>query len=96
MFDTKRLRQVSSLDKECTKEASLIKAMEEFGELSAAFLNSNEYPNKSKSSLPNVLEEGVDTIMCLFDLLYKSGYSDENISNILEVKLNKWENKLLN
>jgi hypothetical protein len=76
-------------------EQALLKLVEEVGELSAAFLNETGAPNKSASSEPNVLEEGVDVLMCTFDVLFKRGYTFDQIGEMIAQKNIKWNKKIM-
>ena len=71
-----------------------IKIQEEVGELSSAILNKLNVPNKSSSSQGNVLEEGVDVIMCVLDVLFTFGHTESDIQKMITTKNAKWEEKL--
>lgn len=74
--------------------AALIKLGEEYGELCSAHLNEADLANKSASSSPNTDEEAVDIILCAVDYLAKKGRTVEEINEIINVKSNKWFNKI--
>lgn len=76
-------------------EAHLIKLTEEVGELASAHLCLNNVPNKSASSKPNVLEEGVDAVICALSYLIRSGFSVEEIQHWIEIKGAKRMKKIL-
>jgi len=76
--------------------ASLMKLMEEVGELSAAHLNKLNLANKSASSSPNVLEEAVDVLICAVDYLFKEGADVYTINNMIAQKTQKWITKIEN
>lgn len=75
--------------------AALLKIGEEQGELFSAHLNKLDLANKSASSEPNTLEEGVDLLMCDVDYLFKEGYTIEQINEEIQKKCIKWESKII-
>lgn len=97
MSSSLELDKVHSLSQQyvATHFERLIKAQEELGELSAAVLNKHQSVNRSFSSENNVLEEGVDTLLCILDLVFTYGYSTDNIQEMIDLKSKKWEQKLL-
>lgn len=73
-----------------------LKAQEELGELAAEILAYNECQNKSasaKGSPEAILEESVDTIICVVDILAKMKFSTCAINVMIEKKAAKWAAK---
>ena len=93
-LDMTKLEAISKKDVYSSPEQAFAKITEEMGEFAAAFLVHTNSPNKSKTAEDNPLEEGVDTAMCIFDVLYKLGYTTEQINETLQTKLDKWDSKL--
>jgi len=72
---------------------------EEVGELNAAFLAMKKIKNMSNSSISHnpelhFLEEASDALICIFDVVYKAGFVDDDIQNMIAKKTKKWEAKL--
>jgi hypothetical protein len=74
--------------------AALLKTGEELGELNAAHINKLNLANKSASSSPNTLEEAVDVVLCALDYAFKDGATIEQINQMIEKKVLKWELKI--
>lgn len=72
----------------------LIKAYEEMGELSSAYLKLINSPNASVRAETNICEEGVDTILCITDLLFSMGVEIADIQAMMIKKNEKWARKL--
>lgn len=71
----------------------ILKMVEELGELAGAQLCKDNSFNKSKSSHPDTLEEGVDALICDLDVLFGSEYSLEQIQEMIDKKVEKWAKK---
>ena len=72
------------------------KLSEESGELASAILLKDGYKmNKHNYSeieiTDNILEEGVDTLIVVFDLLIKSGFSIDEIKDKFDEKIVTWK-----
>ena len=83
-----------SLSDELDTTAALLKIGEELGELNAAHINKLNLANKSASSSPNTLEEAVDVVLCALDYAFKDGSTIEQINQMIEKKVLKWELKI--
>ena len=93
MIDIDQVQTLSAKDN-VPRAYSALKLMEEAGELAAAFLATHNTKNKSASADSNVLEEGVDVIMCALDVLFKHGYTQHSIQEMLNQKCDKWDRKM--
>jgi len=74
----------------------IAKLSEEAGELSSAVLLQDGYKvnkyNKSDAQInANILEEGVDVLLVVYDLLFKAGFSIDDVKDELSVKLDVWD-----
>ena len=70
-----------------------LKLNEEVGELSAEILKLVKYKHTTDSSeriREHLLEEAMDTIIMVFDILVKQGYTKEEMIKMGEKKINKW------
>lgn len=94
-LDLKELENTSWLSRDgASLEFRTLKVGEESGELAAAVLNHLDSPNKSKSSQDNVLEEGCDTLITVFDVLFRTGHHIGEIQTMMNRKIGKWQSKL--
>lgn len=91
--DAEKIRELSGLE-DISVEQKLLKACEELGELSAAVLASTNSLNASASAEDNVLEEGVDALICVLDVLFASGYEIDEINREIARKNTKWSKKI--
>jgi NTP pyrophosphatase (non-canonical NTP hydrolase) len=74
-----------------------IKLAEETGEVAKEVLALGQAANKSKSAegtMSALAEECIDTIIVAKSLIISSGLSEEELKEIADRKLNKWESKL--
>lgn len=78
--------------------ATYAKVGEEVGELAKEMLSYlNEPTNHHRySSKKNILEECVDSILTLYSLALKTGANQEDIEEMMELKLSKWSTILSN
>ena len=93
-------------DDSCTPIANkMLKLMEETGELSSVWLAYIDSNNKSKSAtkqLENgkdvIMEEALDVLLVILDLIgnlkHELCLTDEQIAEIFNKKVDKWDNKL--
>lgn len=83
-------------EKEQKNEQQLVlKLMEEVGETAQALLSSQKSPGSEYKMLTteDVKEEIADTLLVTFALLHKLGTSKEQLQDLLETKLAKWQAK---
>ncbi|EOH97962.1 MazG nucleotide pyrophosphohydrolase domain-containing protein [Enterococcus pallens] len=83
-------------EKEQKNEQQLVlKLMEEVGETAQALLSSQKAPGSEYKMLTteDVKEEIADTLLVAFALLHKLGTSNEQLQDLLETKLAKWQAK---
>lgn len=78
-----------------------MKLVEEVGEWSASYLESigfkvSKTPKTEQQLYEHLLEEGADTLIMVYDVLLKMGYSPEQIQAKMDEKLNDWEKILIN
>ncbi|MED5100918.1 MULTISPECIES: MazG-like family protein [Niallia] len=90
-----RLRRLSNLEPK-TLEQMALKLSEEAGEVSQAVLS---YLNASGSDYKqlnkeDIKEECVDTLLVALSLFYKLSNREEELYDLLDKKMNKWENKI--
>jgi hypothetical protein len=76
-----------------------MKLIEEIGEWSAAYLEKIEFKVAKTPKTPeelddHVLEEGADSLIMVYDNLFKQGYTEEQITAKMSEKLNDWEKVL--
>ncbi|MBO0477105.1 MazG-like family protein [Vagococcus sp. DIV0080] len=78
-----------------SREQLIIKLMEEVGEVSQAHLSTVKASGSQYKELTDedFQEELVDTILVTLTLLKKTGISNEELTNLLTKKINKWESK---
>ncbi|MFP3719895.1 MazG-like family protein [Niallia circulans] len=79
-----------------TLEQMALKLSEEAGEVSQAVLS---YLNASGSDYKqlnkeDIKEECVDTLLVALSLFYKLSNREEELCDLLDKKMNKWENKI--
>jgi hypothetical protein len=77
-----------------------MKLTEELGEWSAAYLEQDGFKIQKVPKTPeelndHVLEEGIDTLIMVYDILFKQGFTEEEIEEKLHSKLDAWENILI-
>lgn len=77
-----------------------MKLVEEVGEWSASYLESigfkaSKTPKTRQELEDHLLEEGADTLIMVYDLLFKMGYSPEQIEAKMDEKLNAWDKILV-
>lgn len=74
-----------------------LKLTEEVGELAEAILHNGDSPGSAYKDLGpgKVLEEGADVLLVTMTLLFKAGYSQEEIAAELDRKVGKWTEKSL-
>ncbi|MEZ7794690.1 MazG-like family protein [Niallia circulans] len=90
-----RVRKLSNLEPK-TLEQMALKLSEEAGEVSQAVLS---YSNASGSDYKqlnkeDIKEECVDTLLVALSLFYKLSNQEEELYDLLDRKMNKWENKI--
>jgi NTP pyrophosphatase (non-canonical NTP hydrolase) len=95
----KLLKLITKTNKieQATSERLTLKATEELGELAEAIHWSNGYKktNKSQQEITNaILEEGVDTIICILAVMDKEGVDFKNFDKEFIKKITRWEKKL--
>lgn len=76
------------------------KLMEEIGEFSSAYLKIDGFKVDKENLSPtelrnNFLEEGIDSLIMVIDILNKEGFSYDEIAKMFSLKLNAWENVLV-
>ena len=78
-----------------SREQLIIKLMEEVGEVSQAHLSMVKASGSQYKELTDedFQEELVDTILVTLTLLKKTGITNEELTNLLTKKINKWESK---
>jgi NTP pyrophosphatase (non-canonical NTP hydrolase) len=87
-----RIRELTRLDGKSETQRAL-KLAEEVGEVSAAVLSETNAPGCEYKTLDHsdVLEECVDVLIVAFSMLDQYHFSDEEIQETFEAKLDKWE-----
>ena len=96
----KTIKELHTQERKSILELGL-KLSEELGELSEAILTTENTPGCGyKSQTKNItkgriLEECVDIIIVTLCIVFKSGFSFIDISNMLKNKINKWTEKSL-
>lgn len=93
-IDIGQIYKNSKRDEDTQRHEVLIKTGEEFGELASAYLKNTESKIASRSAEDNILEEGADVLVCVLDLLFKSGFTHEEIGKELDFKTEIWSIKL--
>lgn len=75
-------------------ETSIIYALAELGELSEEVLINNSL-NVKEQGKDGILGESVDVIVCMLDIiqLHNPDITDNEILELIDKKINKWENK---
>jgi NTP pyrophosphatase (non-canonical NTP hydrolase) len=88
------VKQLSQYDKKSLTERTL-KLSEEAGELAKAVLSyENCYATNHRfTTNTKVLEESVDTILCALSIAYKMGFTDSDITDMMDQKCVKWSRK---
>jgi len=90
------VKSVSPLEKsDITKKG--LKLNEEVGELSAEILKlvNYKYHNDTEQEVrDNLLQEGVDSLIMIFDILTSQNYSKEEVVSVSEQKIEKWLNQI--
>lgn len=66
--------------------------VEELGEYAAAVTVEKGIKNKQLKESSKI--EAVDLIICALSLFYAAGGDDEELANIGDIKLNKWDNRV--
>ena len=79
--------------------ARMVKLQEECGELAVAVLKKEGWPGMGKdnedTNHENILEEGCDVMIIVMSVLAKYKFTEEQIDEKLQQKLDKWM-KLIN
>lgn len=70
----------------------MLKVGEEVGELSTEVAVQAGLSYK-KAGSDGVLGESADVMIAIIDLVYKSGYSQKQLEDMMELKLGKWRDK---
>jgi NTP pyrophosphatase (non-canonical NTP hydrolase) len=85
------IRSLSENDKKTLSQKAL-KACEEVGELAKAILpyDGAHGTNHRFVRKEDIIEEGVDTILCALSIIYSLGTSDEELEDMLIYKSGKW------
>lgn len=89
------IREISKRDNKSIQRR-LIKLMEEVGELATEInlLDGDFHKKRTKEELHNnIIEEGVDSLICAVDILVKQGATEEEIVSIIKRKCAKWAQK---
>ena len=100
IIDIEKLRQLVDEDL-AQMYRKVIKLGEESGETMAAFLDWDKSPNVSASSRSDnpreaLMEEAVDTMLCAMDVIVSLGYTNTEIRQMADRKMDKWQNKIKN
>lgn len=80
-----------------TLDKKVIKLLEEAGEFAAAYLmrcGSKGTKKTFEEITDNVLEEGVDVSLVILSVLFRHGFTIEELTEKLQQKMNKWENQI--
>lgn len=80
------------LDMNHSEELLFANTVEELGEYAAA--KTVEKGIKKKNLKESSLVESVDLVICALSLFFANGGKFEDLSNIGQVKLNKWEERI--
>jgi len=77
-----------------------MKLVEEVGEWSAAYLELvgfkvKKTPKTEEELVDHILEEGADSLIMVYDVLFKQGYTTEQIEAKMVEKLDVWEEILV-
>lgn len=78
-------------------EKKVIKLLEEAGEFAAGFLMSTGSKNTKKTKEQvedNVLEEACDVTLVVMSILFRKGYTINQIADKLQLKMDKWEKQV--
>lgn len=99
MFDFDAIKKMSDAEKGDVFKRST-KLGEEYGEFCAALLIEDGFkvPKKKqtkKAQREHVLEEGVDLIQVALDILISKGFTEDEISDMMNDKLGAWEKVLI-
>lgn len=84
--------QCNKIDVARSPISIMLKVSEEVGELSTevAVQAGLSYKN---AGVDGVLGESADVMIAIIDLVYKSGYSQKQLEDMMELKLAKWRDK---
>lgn len=88
------VKETSSIEKGTLVEKGL-KLNEEVGELSAELLKLVEYKHTNETKdqiMKNALGESVDSLIMVFDIMIKLGFTKDEIVETAEKQINKWLN----
>ena len=102
IFDIATVKRLTKKDSKNPIERKVIKINEELGEFNQAILGYIQASNASGSvsrlegdeKRALVLEEGCDVLNSTLNVLFSEGFSDDEIRNMFNKKLTKWESKL--
>ena len=91
----KEIEKLNQID-HATLSERMCKITEETGELAQVInkTNGRKYVKKGdteKKINKNILEEGVDSVQCVFSLLSQAGFSSEDVLKTMKVKNKSWE-----
>lgn len=97
-IDYELLERLSEADKAVDLPMKMIKLQEEVGELAQAFLAHNKSKNASKSAQSgntrlDILEECSDVLNVTIDILNAHAFTDEEVKEMFDRKLQKWLSK---
>jgi hypothetical protein len=86
------IKKLTEADKKSLIE-KVLKTGEEYGELAKVALPYANVPTTQHRTISknDVIEEGVDLILCALSVLYDVGATDEQIESTMYAKANKWE-----
>lgn len=84
-----------SLDNKKSLEQIALKLSEETGEVAQALLSATNASGSGYKTqgYDDVKEECIDVIMVALSLFYKSGGTDEELSETMNLKVDKWQRK---
>jgi hypothetical protein len=93
------VKETSMLEGEVSLVTKGLKLSEEQGELSAEILKLvgykfNKYEESNEKIMNNLLLEGTDCIIVVFDILSKLGFTVPQIIEMSEIQINKWLNQI--
>lgn len=89
----KLLNRVRKLAKHDNIYDLIASSAEELGEVSRAVLIEDGKKSKLKKLKESSYSEAVDLTICALAMFYKRGGTDEELLEIMDAKLDKWEDK---
>lgn len=88
------IERCSGIKTERNTSGVVMKLVEEVGEI-ATEVNIKYHGAYKKAGVDGIKGECIDALICIFDILNLEGVCIEEVESMIDLKVNKWKEKIL-